>query len=236
MRRLAKKVVVTARCFEATLDLLRPRCAVVSNASVEPWSRAELIERAHDAHALLCFMTDTVDAELLDACPNLSLVACALKGFDNFDVAECARRNVAVTAVPDLLTAPTAELALALALGLGRRTLEATRACVRYFQGWRPTLYGSGLAGATVGVFGAGAVGQAVAAGSRASRRRRFSTTTSPRWRRKRSAPSGSPGATAASRACSRAPTFSLCARRSHRRRATPYAARRSKTPSRGSA
>ena len=82
MRRLAKKVVVTARCFDSTLDLLRPRCAVVSNASVEPWSRAELIERAHDAHALLCFMTDTVDAKLLDACPNLSLVACALKGFD----------------------------------------------------------------------------------------------------------------------------------------------------------
>lgn len=165
MRRLAKKVVVTARCFDSTLELLRPRCAVVSNASVEPWSRAELIERAHDAHALLCFMTDTVDAELLDACPNLSLVACALKGFDNFDVAECARRGVAVTAVPDLLTAPTAELALALALGLGRRTLEADANVRRGdFRGWRPTLYGSGLAGATVGVFGAGAVGQAVAA------------------------------------------------------------------------
>ena len=125
MRRLAKKVVVTARCFNATLDLLRPLCAVVSNASVEPWSRAELIERAHDAHALLCFMTDTVDAKLLDACPNLSLVACALKGFDNFDVAECARRGVAVTAVPDLLTAPTAELAvLPEAAPLARRMLR----------------------------------------------------------------------------------------------------------------
>lgn len=162
------KVVVTARCFDATLNLLRsaPHCgAVVSNTSTEPWTRQELVARAHDADALVCFMTDTVDAELLDACPKLSLVACALKGFDNFDVAECGRRGVAVTAVPDLLTAPTAELALALALGLGRRTLEAD-ANVRTgeFKGWRPTLYGRGLAGATVGLFGAGAVGCAVAA------------------------------------------------------------------------
>ena len=63
--------------------------------------------------------------------------ACALKGFDNFDVAECARCNAAVTAVPDLLTAPTAELALALALGLGRRTLEGD-ANVRAFRGGGP--------------------------------------------------------------------------------------------------
>ena len=59
----------------------------------------------------------------------------------------------------------TRELALALALGLGRRTL-AGDALVRQgaFGGWRPILYGRGLAGATVGLFGAGAVGQAVAA------------------------------------------------------------------------
>ena len=90
--------MVTARCFDATLNLLRsaPRCgAVVSNTSTEPWTRQELVARAHDADALVCFMTDTVDAELLDACPKLSLVACALKGFDNFDVAECGRRGVA---------------------------------------------------------------------------------------------------------------------------------------------
>jgi phosphonate dehydrogenase len=52
-------------------------------------------------------------------------VACALKGFDNFDVDLCAERGIAVTAVPDLPTAPTAELAILLALGLGRRIREA---------------------------------------------------------------------------------------------------------------
>ena len=51
-----------------------------------------------------------------------------------------------------------------MALGLGRRLRQADEN-VRSgaFQGWRPTLYGTGLAGATVGIYGAGAVGQAVA-------------------------------------------------------------------------
>lgn len=159
------KVVVTARAFQQTTDILSSASLnVVSNPSTEPWTREELISHAHDAQAVLAFMTDSVDEDLLDACPNLQLIACALKGYDNFMIERCAERGVAVTAVPDLLTEPTAELALLLALGLGRRIREADDA-VRSgeFQGWRPTLYGAGLAGATVGIYGAGAVGQAVA-------------------------------------------------------------------------
>ena len=159
------KVVVTARAFPQTADLLSSAgLNVVSNQCTEPWTREELISHAHDAQAILAFMTDSVDEDLLDACPNLQLIACALKGYDNFCVDLCAERGVAVTAVPDLLTEPTAELALLLALGLGRRIREADDV-VRsgQFQGWRPTLYGTGLADATVGIYGAGAVGQAVA-------------------------------------------------------------------------
>ena len=113
---------------------------------------------------MMAFMTDSVDASFLDECPHLELIACALKGFDNFDIKACRERKVVVTAVPDLLTAPTAELAILLALGLGRRLREADET-VRSgaFLGWRPTLYGTGLAGATIGIYGAGAVGQAVA-------------------------------------------------------------------------
>lgn len=160
-----RKVVVTARAFQETYDLLSSTgLDVISNRSLQPWTREELISHAHDAHALLAFMTDSVDEELLDACPNLELIACALKGYDNFNIQLCANRGVAVTAVPDLLTDPTAEHALLLALGLGRRILEADDA-VRSggFKGWRPTLYGTGLSGTTVGIYGAGAVGQAVA-------------------------------------------------------------------------
>ena len=160
-----KKVVVTARAFDVTYNALMPHggLEVVANRGEEPWNYDELLSEASDASAILAFMTDKVDVQLLEACPNLELVACALKGTDNFDLEACRQRNVAVTAVPDLLTAPTAELALLLALGLGRRLREAD-ANVRSgeFRGWRPALYGAGLYGASVGIFGYGKVGRAV--------------------------------------------------------------------------
>lgn len=148
--RRRKKVVVTNGAFDETYEHLQRHVDVVRNESTEPWTRKELINHAHDAHAILAFMTDSCDRAMLDACPNLELVACALKGFDNFDIDLCAERGVAA-AVPDLLTEPTAELAILLALALGRRLLEGNEK-VRSgaFKGWRPTLYGSGLSGSMV--------------------------------------------------------------------------------------
>src|SRR3546814_14240757 len=70
----------------------------------------------------MTFMPDSIDEAFLAACPRHRMIACALKGFDNFDLDACTRRGVQVTIVPDLLTAPTAELAvglmIALAIGL----------------------------------------------------------------------------------------------------------------------
>lgn len=133
------------------------------NPHREPWAPAELRRRLKSATALLSFMTDSVDADLLAAAPRLQLVACALKGFDNFDVVACTDAGVWVSIVPDLLTEPTAELAVGLAIALARH-VRAGDALVRNgeFQGWRPQLYGTGLAGATVAVVGMGAVGQAI--------------------------------------------------------------------------
>ena len=69
-----------------------------------------------------------------------------------------------MTIVPDLLTEPTAELAVGLAIGLGRMIREGDE-IVRSgsFDGWRPILYGTGLDGATVTVVGMGQVGRAIA-------------------------------------------------------------------------
>jgi phosphonate dehydrogenase len=105
-----------------------------------------------------------VDESFLAQCPNLKVVAAALKGYDNFDVEACTRRGIWFTIVPDLLTLPTAELALGLALGVTRNVLPGDR-LIRSgnFQGWRPVLYGGGLRGRAVGIVGMGKVGQALA-------------------------------------------------------------------------
>lgn len=168
---MARKTVITNWAHPEVLELLGSKGALEANSTRVPWSRQELIARARDADAMLAFMTDHVDEEFLAQCPDLRIIACALKGADNFDLAACRRRGVAVSIVPDLLTVPTAELAIGLMIALGRHLVEGDR-LVRSdgFGGWRPILYGTGLDGAAVGIVGMGAVGQAIAHRLRAFR------------------------------------------------------------------
>lgn len=168
-------VLVTHRAHADVYGVLeRAGLAVLRNDSPRSLAPAAVRELASRADALIAFMPDAVDAAFLDACPRLRVVAGALKGADNFDVPAMTARGVVFTRCDDLLTLPTAELALALALGLGRRVREGD-ALVRGggFAGWRPALYGAGLAGATLGLVGLGAVGRALveaAAGLRPAR------------------------------------------------------------------
>ena len=157
-------MVVTQRIHREVADLLSAQTNVLVNQSLESWSREELVERARDADALMVFMPDSLDEDFLAGCPRLKIIAAALKGFDNFDVEACTRRGIWFSVVPDLLTEPTAELALALTLGLARNVLAGDH-LIRSgrFGGWRPVLYGAGLHRATVGIAGYGRVGQALA-------------------------------------------------------------------------
>jgi phosphonate dehydrogenase len=135
----------------------------------EPLATPLLAQRLESAQALMGFMTERVDAALLAACPHLRIVATALKGCDNYDAQACNEAGVWLSIVPDLLTAPTAELAVGLAIALGRHMRQGD-ALVRSggFSGWRPQLYGRGLEGSTVTVLGLGALGQAICARLRA--------------------------------------------------------------------
>ena len=159
------RIVVTNWVHDDVLAQLAAIGDVDANRARTPWARVELIRRAAGADALLAFMSDHVDVEFLTACPRLKVIACALKGGDNFDVDACTAVGVWMTIVPDLLTNPTAELAVALALGLGRKLREGD-ACIRSgkFSGWRPVLYGTGLDQSVVAIVGMGAVGTAIAA------------------------------------------------------------------------
>lgn len=109
------------------------------------------------------FMTDQIDSTLLTAAPHLKLVACALKGYDNYDIPACTQAGVWVSIVPDLLTEPTAELAIGLAISLARHVRQGD-AYVRSgaFNGWRTHFYGMGLHGSVAAVVGLGQVGSAI--------------------------------------------------------------------------
>lgn len=101
--------------------------------------------------------------------PNLKIVANCAVGYDNVDVVAAQMRRVVVTNTPDILTDSTADLTWALILACARRLPEGM-ALMRSGQwaGWHPEqLLGLELRGKTLGIFGAGRIGQAV--GRRAS-------------------------------------------------------------------
>ncbi len=158
------KVVVTQRIHPEAAALLETECRLTVNHGPGSWTREELLAHCRDGEGLMVFMPDCLDAAFLDECPRLRVVAAALKGFDNFDVEACTQRGIWFSIVPDLLTEPTAELALALMLGLGRNVLSGD-GLIRSggFEGWRPVLYGQTLMRATVGIIGFGKVGRALA-------------------------------------------------------------------------
>ena len=157
------RILVTNWAYPETLDRLSAIGAVDANPDRSAWPHSEIIHRAAESDAILAFMPDRVDAAFLSYCSKLRVIACALKGFDNFDVDACTTAGVWLAIVPDLLTEPTAELAVGLVIGLGRMISHGD-AIVRSgaFEGWRPILYGSGLDGSTVTIFGMGHVGRAI--------------------------------------------------------------------------
>jgi phosphonate dehydrogenase len=158
------KVVITHWVHPEAIEYLSQFCDVIANPTRNTLAREEILNLAKDADAIVVFMPDRIDEAFLQACPKLKVVAAALKGYDNFDVDACTRRGVWFTIVPELLAIPTAELTIGLILGLARRMIEGDRFIRQgQFAGWRPHLYGKGLANSTLGIVGMGSLGQALA-------------------------------------------------------------------------
>lgn len=129
-------------------------------------SPEELREKVRGKAGLVCVLTDRVDDALLDAAPELRIVANIAVGYDNIDVRAAAQRGVIVTNTPDVLTEATAELTWALILTAARRIGEGERLIRRgAWKGWAiDFMLGTELRGKQLGIIGRGRIGRAVAA------------------------------------------------------------------------
>jgi len=160
------RVLVTRIIPDEGLDPLREACEVDLWADDLPPPRDELLRRVAGVDGALTLLTDRVDDAFLDAAgPDLKVVSNFAVGFDNIDVAACARRGVAVGNTPGVLTETTADLAWALLMAAARRLPEGDR-YVRAgsWRTWGPMLLmGPDVHGATIGIVGFGRIGQAVA-------------------------------------------------------------------------
>ena len=152
---------------EEGLDAVRAVCNTDVWEDELPPPRDELLRRVAGCDGVLTLLTDRVDDEFLDmAGPQLKVVSNYAVGFDNVDVAACARRRIPVGNTPGVLTETTADLAFALLMAAARRLPEGDR-YVRdgNWRTWGPLLLlGPDVHGATIGIVGFGRIGSRIGA------------------------------------------------------------------------
>lgn len=132
-------------------------------------SRGEFKRIVRDAQGLFAMMSGKIDGEILECAPGLKVLSLMTVGYDHVDLEYCKRRGIIVTNTGAALTETTADLVWALMMDVARRLSESERFLrAGKFIGWKPDLFlGKEVHGATLGIIGAGRIGQAV--GRRAS-------------------------------------------------------------------
>lgn len=160
------RVFVTQPIPEPGPSLLR---AAVGEIDANPDDRilpaAELRDRVRGREAVLCLLTDNVDASVLEAARGCRVFSNMAVGYNNIDVAAATRLGILVTNTPGVLTEATADLTWALILGVARRVAEGDREVrAGRFTGWGPMyMLGGDVTGRTLGLIGPGRIATAVA-------------------------------------------------------------------------
>lgn len=160
------KVFATRPLPAVVLTFLEPHCTVISAPEDAPIATEELarICRDQNIEGLLSSGTQ-ITGDLLQKTPSLRVVAHMGKGVDHIDLAACTARGVLVTNTLGAPEEATADLAFALMLAVARRVVEADR-FVREGRwvawGWS-MFWGANLYGKTIGIYGFGTIGQAMA-------------------------------------------------------------------------
>jgi gluconate 2-dehydrogenase len=158
-------VLVARAVFPDVIARLAEHFEVDANPDDRILSKAELIARLHGKSGAFITGSERIDAELLDANPQLKAVCNMAVGYNNIDVAACTARGVLATNTPDVLTETTADFGFALMMATARRIAESEHFLRRGdWTKWSYDLFaGSDVHGATLGILGMGRIGRAVA-------------------------------------------------------------------------
>ena len=98
------KVYVTRHPPQAAREELEADCEVTIWDEEFPPPYEVIVQNIADKDGLVCLLTDRIDANLMDAAPELKVIAQVAVGYDNIDVAAAAERDIAVGNTPGVLT------------------------------------------------------------------------------------------------------------------------------------
>jgi glyoxylate reductase len=160
------RVLVTRRLPPGGLDpLVEAGHELLEPADAQAFLHDELVHMVPEVDAIVCLLTDRIDADVLAAgSPRLKVVANVAVGYDNVDLDAAAEHDVLVCNTPGVLDETTADLAFLLILAAARRAWEAESDLrAGKWPGWDIDQYlGRDVHGTVLGVVGFGRIGQAV--------------------------------------------------------------------------
>lgn len=114
-------VLVTRPIPEVGLNILKNQCDIIINQKKAPLPYPELMNKVKGVDAILCFLNDKIDNQIMDiAGPSLKVISTFSTGHEHIDVSEAHRRGIKIGYTGDILTETTADLGLGLLLCLGR--------------------------------------------------------------------------------------------------------------------
>jgi glyoxylate/hydroxypyruvate/2-ketogluconate reductase len=158
------KAFITRPLPREAVERIATQCEVTVYPQDVRLPPSELAAACREADALVASGAQ-VTAELLEQAPHLRVVCTVGVGYDNIDVEACTRRGILVTNTPGVVTEATADLCFALLMAVARRLVEADRYVHSgQWQSWQwGNMWGTNPSGKTLGIYGFGRIGQAVA-------------------------------------------------------------------------
>jgi glyoxylate reductase len=165
---MKRKVILTQKYQDEAIRQLNEAFSLII---VEDSGKnlAQVLRENADTEALIAFLSDKIDREIIDLGKNLKIIANYAVGYNNIDVKYALEKGIAVTNTPDILTNATADFTMALLLAVCRRVVEGDE-WVRQgnFNGWGANLMlGKELNGGILGIVGMGRIGLATAVRAR---------------------------------------------------------------------
>jgi glyoxylate reductase len=161
-----KRVLVTRELPEIAVNLLKENGFQVTAWNQDrPMTSEELTRDVSGQDALLCSITDAITENFLTSNRHLKVISQFGVGFDNIDVSAATRLGIPVGNTPDVLTDATADVAFGLMIAVSRKMFFLHKTIEKgQWKSFKPKGHlGIELRGKTLGIFGMGRIGQAMA-------------------------------------------------------------------------
>lgn len=141
------------------------QAGIQTTVNTKMLSQEQLIQACQKYDAIVGVGFANMDAQFLQACKHLKLIALFAVGYDNVDLREATKLKIPVSNTPDVLSKATADTAFLLMIAVSRKAFYNYKKILDgKWSGFEPVAdLGMALEGKTLGIFGLGKIGMEMA-------------------------------------------------------------------------